>query len=278
MEGNSVLIKAITDTDSQVTSKNIYAFRFNDSKRKKLVLTGLKNLTDHRQPYELRLLDSFPGNNGRIIYRNSYSSSGIKRYSNSQFKHGTLLPHESKKISFLLDASKNPGRVELGGIQVTIPDSKKDAEVRNDVSLITGIVLAPKRASSYNISRISLVSGVVSKKYNFYKIMLGNSNKEIISKIHANFLFYRDGKVIKTKRMDNLSFLPSSSSNFYLSKDNCDYIKIILKLGGNMKTLYYYPNNKIGSSFKLFSALNVNIVGSLVLGVGIVILLTLFLF
>ena len=124
---------------------------------------------------------------------------------------GTIAPNETKHITFHLKTDQEQfDGVKIGGLRVTELAQASKNDIKNNISLITSIVMATSETETTAVSGLDVtnVADVFTTTKRGYEFKFDNDTAQLLTGVQATLTLYNHNKKVAEKTLQPITIAP----------------------------------------------------------------------
>jgi Bacterial protein of unknown function (DUF916). len=238
------------DIDGTVTHvlPNVYSFQFEPS-REYTIEADIRNTGAENQRYQAEIEDAYTNQNGQLVYRETDNQQGIRNLTDNPQKTGTIAPYGTEHIVFHLKTSEAPfDGVKIGGLRVTELAQTSNTAIKNNISLITSIVMGTGEVETTAVSDLDIINvvDIFAANKRGYEFKFDNDSTQLLTNAQATLTLYNHDERILEKTLRPITIAPNTPFKLFLPVDGRPEVftkaTVVFKKGDQEKTVSF--NNK----------------------------------
>ena len=221
LKGQDLTVTPVISESASQAKPNIYSFHY-EADHDYTVEADITNTGTEKRRYQAEIEDAYTNQNGQLVYRDTDKRQGIRKLTDKPKQTGTIAPNETKHITFHLKTNQEPfDGVKIGGLRVTELAQASKNDIKNNISLITSIVMATSETETTAVSGLNVtnVADVFTTTKRGYEFKFDNDTAQLLTGVQATLTLYNHNKKVAEKTLQPITIAPKSPFKLFLPVD-----------------------------------------------------------
>ncbi|WP_270321643.1 WxL protein peptidoglycan domain-containing protein [Weissella confusa] len=221
LKGQDLTVTPVISESGTQGMPNIYSFHY-EADHEYVVEADITNTGSEKRRYQAEIEDAYTNQNGQLVYRDTEKRQGIRELTNQPKQTGAIAPQETKHVTFHLKTDQQPfDGVKIGGLRVTELAQASKNDIKNNISLITSIVMATSEVETTAVSGLDVtsVADVFTTSKRGYEFKFSNDTAQLLTGVQATLTVYNHDEKVAEKTMQPIAIAPKSPFKLFLPLD-----------------------------------------------------------